>query len=72
MFWSDQNQVFNDEEERPVLSRTQALNKFAQYILSFRIVDSTSRVISYGCALTRRSCQTPQSEVLRVACSNPS
>ena len=42
--------MFNDEEERPVLSRNQALNKFAQYILSFRILDSNSRVVSYGCA----------------------
>ena len=33
-----------------MLSRNQALNKFAQYILSFRILDSNSRVISYGCA----------------------
>ena len=48
VFWSDQNQVFDDEEERPVLSRNQALNKFAQYILSFRILDSNHRVVSYG------------------------
>ena len=40
--------MFNDDEERPVLSRNQALNKFAQYILSFRILDANSRVISYG------------------------
>ncbi len=33
-----------------MLSRNQALNKFAQYILSFRILDANSRVISYGCA----------------------
>lgn len=50
VFWTDQNQVYGDNEDRPVLSRKQALDKFGQYLLSYRSVDAKSNVVSYGCA----------------------
>ena len=47
VFWTDQNHVFHDED-RPVLSRKQALDKFGQYLLSYKTVDAESKVVSYG------------------------